>query len=1382
MAEQTQQVKSVCPYCGVGCGIVMQVADNRVVKVTGDKQHPANRGKLCTKGLTCAKAITAPGRLARAFLRKQRHLDPVQAEMTAAIRETANRLKAIIQQHGPEAVALYVSGQMSLEAQYLANKLAKGFIATPNIESNSRLCMASAGSGYKQSLGADGPPGSYEDFEHADLFLVIGANMADCHPILFLRMMARVNAGARLIVVDTRRTATAEKASLFLQVKSGSDLMLMNGLLQLLVSQGKTDNDFIARYTRGWEQMPEFLAYYTLDKVVEATGLAEQDIRRAADWIGGSSAWMSCWTMGLNQSIQGTLNTSALCNLHLATGTICKPGCGPFSLTGQPNAMGGREMGYMGPGLPGQRSLLSEDDRRFTENLWGLPSGTLPHHGGHGTVDMFQQMAAGTIKACWIICTNPAASMANRQQVIRGLQQAELVITQDAFLDTETNRYADILLPGALWAEAEGVMINSERNVTLMKQAVNPPGDAMADWQIIASVACEMGFRQDFSYRSASEVFLEIQQFHNPQTGYDLRGISYPRLYDSPVQWPSPPDDQQSRHPIRYLSQEVIFTDKPASTPVIIFPTASGRAHFHCCLPLSPTDSPDDDYPFVMNTGRLQHQWHTMTKTGHIAELNQLNPNPFVEIHPEDAQRLNILPEQPVELRSRRGHAILPAQISNRVLPGHCFAPFHWNDVFGENLSVNSLTSDAVDPLSLQPALKYCAVSLTPIVTPKIADVELINAQPVTEAVMTENPATTAADLFAGQLVPGASLSEMLNAEEQRYLQGYLAGLRLSPPDTCGGVPVLPATAPLGNDMRLWVDGLLAGLYARTPLAAGMASTLANGQPAISFAAETAAPVWVLWSSTTGNAESFAAVCVSQLEQAGIPARSGCVSDHGAAELASAGKILLVVSTFGDGDPPDNGLSFWQMLTAESAPSLSSVSFSVLAFGDSSYDQYCGFGRRLDTRLSELGATRLSPRAECEAEDLQPARLWLENMTGLLRSSSAPVNIMAKPTQVIRQETEPAAPAKYHRDKPYRATLLSCQRLNQEGSQKETRQIILSVEGNELSYQAGDALGVWPKNKPQCVDSVLNALQLDPQQPVTVSSGQTVSLQDALTGYLDLSVVSRELAEYLGNHSVSGEFPSPLQKVLAGDFTGWQQQQRVLDLLEAFPARVRAEEFIRYLRPMRPRLYSVSSSPLLTPDEIHLTVSVIREGIHGMRDGVCSSFLADSAVGDSIQVFVKPQVSFRIPEDDTLPLIMIGPGTGIAPFRAFLQQRQASGARGHNWLFFGEQHADGDFYYRQELEDFRRDGVLHRLDTAFSRDQPEKIYVQQRMLEQGSILWQWLTEGATVCVCGDASRMAKDVHQTLLQIIREHGRMSAGEAEQWLSALTRQKRYLRDVY
>ncbi|RLU11442.1 reductase, partial [Pseudomonas prosekii] len=657
-------VRSVCPYCGVGCGIVMQVENNRVIKVTGDKTHPSNFGRLCTKGTTCGQAIAESGRMENAFLRQERSRDPVQIGIDEAINETASRLRNLLDRHGPDALAFYVSGQMSLEAQYLINKLAKGFVRTHNIESNSRLCMASAGSGYKLSLGSDGPPGSYEDFDHAEVFLVIGANMADCHPILFLRMMDRVKAGAKLIVVDPRRNATADKAGLFLQIKPGTDLALLNGLLHLLVKNGDTDPDFIASFTEGWDAMPAFLEDYSPSAVAEITGLREADIRQAAEWIGAAAEWMSCWTMGLNQSTHGTWNTNALCNLHLATGAICRPGSGPFSLTGQPNAMGGREMGYMGPGLPGQRSVLVEADRAFIEDLWQIPRDSLPRTVSGGTVAMFEQMRAGQIKACWIICTNPVASAPNRQTVIEGLQNAELVITQDAFLDTETNRYADILLPGALWAEAEGVMINSERNLTLMQKAVDAPGESMPDWQIIAKVACAMGFAEAFSYSSASHVFEEIKRAWNPNTGYDIRGASYARLRESPVQWPCAADAAALRNPIRYLNDGVsqqLKIDDDGSRPAIVFATERGKGIFFARPHLSPAEMPDEQFPFVLNTGRLQHQWHTLTKTGKVATLNKLNPGPFVEIHPQDAARLGIKDKDHLEIRSVRGRAVLPA-------------------------------------------------------------------------------------------------------------------------------------------------------------------------------------------------------------------------------------------------------------------------------------------------------------------------------------------------------------------------------------------------------------------------------------------------------------------------------------------------------------------------------------------------------------------------------------------------------------------------------------------------------------------------------------------------------------------------------------------------
>ncbi|MCE3252375.1 MAG: reductase, partial [Cellvibrio sp.] len=578
-----QSVRSVCPYCGVGCGMVLETDGKKIIKVSGDKNHPANFGRLCTKGQTSAQALTNSGRMESAFVRSERNRDPVKAPMAQAIKTTAKRLREILDRHGPDAISFYVSGQMSIESQYLANKLAKGFLRTNNIESNSRLCMASAGAGYKLSLGSDAPPGSYQDFDHSDLFLVIGANMADCHPILYLRMMDRVKAGAKLIVVDPRRTTTADKADLYLPIKPGTDLAFLNGLLFLLHKNGKTDTDFIANYTQGWESFPEFLADYTPENVSDITGISIESLLETAELIGRAPEFMTCWTMGLNQSTHGTWNTNAICNLHLATGKICRPGSGPFSLTGQPNAMGGREMGYMGPGLPGQRTLLVEKDREFIEHMWGVAPGSISTRLGKGTVDLFERMAAGDVKACWIICTNPVASVPNRKIVIEGLQKAELVIAQDAFLDTETNRYADILLPGALWAEAEGVMINSERNITLMQEAVNPPGEAMADWEIIARVACEMGFSEGFSFNSAADVFEEIKQSYNPKTGYDLRGVNYARLREAPLQWPCA-DETSTRNPIRYLNtgtnQPLKIIDD-GSVPLLQFATDSGKAVFH---------------------------------------------------------------------------------------------------------------------------------------------------------------------------------------------------------------------------------------------------------------------------------------------------------------------------------------------------------------------------------------------------------------------------------------------------------------------------------------------------------------------------------------------------------------------------------------------------------------------------------------------------------------------------------------------------------------------------------------------------------------------------------------------------------------------------------
>ncbi|WP_065945430.1 bifunctional nitrate reductase/sulfite reductase flavoprotein subunit alpha [Pseudomonas sp. 24 R 17] len=1320
-----QNVRSVCPYCGVGCGIVMQVEHNKVVKVIGDKAHPTNFGRLCTKGTTCGQAIADSGRMENAYVRQARDHDPVRIAMDKAISETAARLRHTLDTHGPDALAFYVSGQMSLESQYLINKLAKGFVRTPNIESNSRLCMASAGSGYKLSLGSDGPPGSYEDFDRAELFFVIGANMADCHPILFLRMMDRVKAGAKLIVVDPRRSATADKAHLFLPIAPGTDLALLNGLLHLLVKNGHTDPAFIAAFTEGWEAMPAFLEDYSPDRVAAITGLAEADIRQAADWIGQAAEWMSCWTMGLNQSTHGTWNTNALCNLHLATGAICRPGSGPFSLTGQPNAMGGREMGYMGPGLPGQRSVLVEADRAFIEDLWQIPHDSLPRQAGGGTVAMFEQMAAGQIKACWIICTNPVASVPNRQTVIKGLQTAELVITQDAFLDTETNRYADILLPGALWAEAEGVMINSERNLTLMQKAVAPPGEALPDWQIIARVACEMGFAEAFTYASAADVFEEIKRAWNPKTGYDIRGASYPRLRDKPLQWPCASDDAADRNPIRYVKGGTLT-----------FATENDKAQFLARPHMPPAEMPDEAFPFVLNTGRVQHQWHTLTKTGKVVTLNKLNPGPFVELHPEDAARLGIKDKDRVEIRSQRGRAVLPAVVTDRVRPGNCFAPFHWNDVFGENLAINAVTHDAVDPISLQPAFKFCAVAL--------ARVELIDHQFLDlHAPEPEDSTLSRLNAFA-DIVGIRHLSPPpLSDSERTYLAGFLSGLQ-SAARQAGGVPTMPANAPLARESRLWLDGLLGGLFSRT-------DAIAAPSPAVTL----------LWASQTGNAEALAERFAKRLRDAGITVELSAMADFPASKLASTHTLALISSTFGDGDPPDNGEGFWHSLsTAEMR--LESLRFAVLALGDPNYDQFCNHGKRLDQRLLELGATRLLERVDCDTEFEERADAWLVRFQHTLNP--------AKPVA-------PATPA--GKTKLYGSRLLLNRHLNPHSAHKETRQFALDLADSGLTYEAGDALGVRPRNCPELVSELLDLTRLSASTCVNIDTFGDVPLQQALTQHFEIARPSSDTLAFIAERSANPGLKHLLNPEHKAELNDWLWGRQLADVLQAYPIDCSADELLGTLKRLQPRLYSIASSAKAYPQEVHLTVAAVR---YGKRKGVSSTFLADRAGDAEVPLFVQPSKHFRTPSDGDVPMIMIGPGTGVAPFRAFLQERRALGHQGRNWLFFGEQHAASDFYYQDELQGMQRDGLLTHLSLAFSRDQPQKVYVQDRIREQGAELWRWLQDGAKLYICGDASHMAKDVDQALRQVAQTHGGLGVEAAVDYWRQLSEQKRYLRDVY
>ena len=695
VVEPSRSVATTCCYCGVGCGVVVSASKNRIFAVKGDAGHPANFGRLCTKGAALHLSTDAAARLLYPEVNRER------TTWDEALGYTARRFAEIIRAHGPDAVAFYVSGQLLTEDYYVFNKLAKGLIGTNNIDTNSRLCMSSAVAGYKLSLGADTPPCAYEDIDAAELILIAGSNTAFAHPVLYQRIEdARAkNPALRLVVIDPRCTVTARAADLHLALKPGTDVALFNAMLHVLRRNGLFDSSYIERHTEGFEALDPLLDEWTPARAAEVCDLPAEDIIRAAHMFGSAKAVLSLYCQGLNQSASGTFKNCALINLHLATGQLGRPGAGPFSLTGQPNAMGGREVGGMANLLSAHRDLGSEKDRAEVAALWGIDG--VPGKPGRTAVELFEAVGRGEIKAVWIACTNPAQSMPDAYAVRKALEHAELVVVQEAFRDAETCAYADVLLPAASWAEKEGTVTNSERRISRVRTAVRPPGEARADWRIAADFGSRLGkiLRKKIfvAYETPEAIFNEHRETTRGRD-LDITGLSYALLEkEGSQQWPYPEGANGGR--ARLYCEGV-------------FPTPSGRARFVRTEYAPPAEVPDSDYPLRLTTGRLRDQWHSMTRTGRVARLFSHSPEPEITLNEADLGKCGIGSGELVRVSSRRGSLVLRTRACDDMRPGDAFVAMHWGARFIGGVGINALTLAAFDPYSKQPELKHAAVRI----------------------------------------------------------------------------------------------------------------------------------------------------------------------------------------------------------------------------------------------------------------------------------------------------------------------------------------------------------------------------------------------------------------------------------------------------------------------------------------------------------------------------------------------------------------------------------------------------------------------------------------------------------------------------------------------
>jgi len=697
----TQPTKTTCPYCGVGCGLHVQRSETGAISVRGDPEHPANLGRLCSKGAALGETLGLDGRLLHPEIRGRR------VDWDTALDQVAEGLRSVIDRHGPQAVAFYVSGQLLTEDYYVANKLIKGFIGSANIDTNSRLCMSSSVAGHQRAFGADAVPCCYEDLELADLIVLVGSNAAWCHPVLFQRIRAAKERRpeVRIVVIDPRRTDTCDIADLHLALAPGSDVALFNGLLHYLERHNAVDWRFLVNHTEGFGEALE-AAQSGADPVATAAlacDLPRAQVEQFYAWFAATPRTVSVYSQGVNQWSCGTDKVNAIINCHLATGRIGAPGSGPFSFTGQPNAMGGREVGGLANQLAAHRGFTPED-LALVRGFWGAPR--LAERPGLKAVDLFQAVADGRVKALWVMATNPAVSLPDADRVREALRRCELLVVSDCERHTDTTALAHILLPAAAWGEKNGTVTNSERRISRQRAFLPAPGEARPDWWILTQVARRLGHAGAFPYEDPAEIFREhaalTRAGERGHRALDLGGLSgldaagYRDL--APIQWPVAADGKGS---------ERLFADGQFFTP-------SGRVRFVPVRQRPPAHATDVRWPLVLNTGRVRDQWHTMTRSARAPRLNSHRPEPYLEIHPKDAEPLGLAAGSLAQVESRWGRMLARVELSARQRPGSVFVPMHWSDAFARSGRVGALVNPATDPHSGQPEFKHTPVTVAP--------------------------------------------------------------------------------------------------------------------------------------------------------------------------------------------------------------------------------------------------------------------------------------------------------------------------------------------------------------------------------------------------------------------------------------------------------------------------------------------------------------------------------------------------------------------------------------------------------------------------------------------------------------------------------------------